>query len=165
MPLDIERLPLERPGRTFPVDDPEGYRLWASERQWCHCCGIDADLAVFAYAGIPLSTHHIVKAGRSDEACNLLRLCGRCHDLAEGRNLRVASVLLPHLTIAVCLTIKATRDAEAHDPARLAVLFGRRLPDPEPIPPVFEWEFRKRRPWDVRRFFGPVDVGNTLRAP
>ena len=83
-----------------------------------------------------LTVHHCVKWRRADEATNLLMLCMQCHDLAEGRNIRVDGVLLPKLTLGVCLAIKKFREPDEYDEARLTELFGRRLPDLEPLP---EW--------------------------
>lgn len=104
--------------RSRPVDDPAGYKEWAQAQTSCHCCGINAGL----------TTHHIVKPGRSDEPCNLLRLCMRCHDLAEGRSIRQGGKLLPKLTLAHCLWLKREREPESYDRPRLARLYHRKLP-------------------------------------
>lgn len=79
--------------------------------------------------GLPLTTrhgdvHHIVGgAGRSDEACNLLRLCNSfsgCHDESW-------SVMLPQ-----ALWAKWRTNRENLDWVRLAVLLGHFLPEPKP---------------------------------
>lgn len=126
-----------------PVKDPKFYKKWAEDHPRCQCCGIGETAARRRDGGVPISTHHIVKFKRSDEACNLLRLCNRCHQLAEGIR-QVEGDLLPKLTLGVCLTIKMMRDAEAYDPERLAQLRGCALPDPEPIPDFLQAEFLAR---------------------
>lgn len=137
--------------KVKPVKDKIFYRQWAEEHDHCQACGIDAQRAVFErWPG--LSTHHIVKFRRSDERCNLLRLCQRCHDLAEGRQIRVGGLLLPHLTLAVCLGLKLCREPQDMSLERLEELYGRRLPDPGEIPEVIEREYRLHRPHDVFRY-------------
>jgi hypothetical protein len=131
--------------------DPVLYARYAARHNYCQACGIPCVQAVRQrWPG--LSRHHLVKAGRSDEDCNLLVLCQRCHDLAEGLRIRVAGALLPNLPLAVCLAIKQVRDPAAFDAVRLAVLRGRPLPDPLPIPAFIETEYRQWRPTDRTRF-------------
>lgn len=145
--------------RRGVVKDKDFYAAWNAAHDYCHCCGIAQHLAPSDYGGVGISTHHVVKSGRSDEACNLLRLCGRCHDLAEGHTIRRPDrTTWPKLSLAVCLSIKLVRDPDDFDPVRLAALFGRRLPDALPIPDVFEESYRARRPWDVRHYQGGFDV-------
>lgn len=115
------------------VKDPAFYAAWAQAHRKCHACGIPTSKAKsMRWPG--LSTHHIIKPGRSDEACNLLRLCQRDHDLAEGRSIRVNGNLLPKLSIGICLSLKKECSPGEWDPERLAWLFGKSLPDLEPIP-------------------------------
>lgn len=124
------------------IDDDEWYAGWNREHTFCHCCGIPEGMAAsMRWPG--LSTHHMVKQGRSDEACNLLRLCQRCHDLAEGHQIRDPDTggYFPKLPLAVCLTIKLEREPGDYDEARLLRLRGRPLPDREPIPEVFREEW------------------------
>src|SRR4051794_1511100 len=116
-----------------PVDDPIMYANFASTHDHCQACGIDAKTA-YHQRWPGLSRHHIIKSGRSDEVTNLLMLCHRCHELAENKPLRVDGVLMPKLPVAVCLSIKATREPLVFNPARLEVLRGRPLPDFLPIP-------------------------------
>lgn len=130
-----------------PVRDPEMYRAWALEHPWCQACGIDAASA-HAERWPGLSTHHIVKAGRSDERCNLLRLCKRCHDLAELLTVKGGDGReLPRLTLAVCLAVKRDRDPGDWAPGRLAELrYPMALPAPAPVPAFLEEEYRRRLP-------------------
>lgn len=74
--------------------------------------------------------------------CNLLMLCGRDHDLAEGRSVRRNGVLMPRLTLGVCLSLKRLHEPEEWDPERLARLLGENLPDLEPIPEFLFVEWR-----------------------
>jgi hypothetical protein len=145
------------------VKDPEFYAEWALSHDHCQACGIPAREAAFQrWPG--LSTHHMVKFKRSDEACNLLRLCKRCHDLAEGLTIRERGVLYPTLRLPVCLTLKLSREPGDFDAERLRVLYGRPLPDMQPVPEVIEAEFRRWRPWEPPAFIpGEVsDAGTTV---
>ena len=139
--------------KSNPIKDAKFYAAWNAAHDYCQACGVPAHLAANQphCAGVPLSTHHIVKFCRSDEATNLLRLCYRCHQLAEGANLRVDGDLLPKLKLPVCLTIKQARDPEVLNLERLAELFGRTLPDAEPIPEFIELSYRRWRPNDTQR--------------
>lgn len=142
--------------RVVICKDEGFYREWGAEHAYCHVCGISESQARrIWWPG--LSSHHIVKAGRSHEACNLLRLCDLHHRLAEGAQVREGGELLPKLTLAICLTVKMIRDPGAWNPERLTQLFRRNLPDLEPIPPVFESEYRMRRWRDTQFFFHLVE--------
>ena len=127
-----------------PVRDVEGRRAYALAIGHCQACGAgNSD-----FRG--LSVHHIAKPGRSDEVCNLLVLCGTCHDLAEGHHVRVVGpdgkkVLLPLLPPSVCVTIKYMRDPANHDLGRLLELWGWASMDPEPIPEMIDAMYRQRR--------------------
>jgi hypothetical protein len=124
--------------------DTEFYRAWGLAHTHCQACGIPAASArVWRWPG--LSRHHIVKFKRSHEECNLLMLCQRCHDLAEGLTVKQDGILLPTLPLAVCLSIKAIREPLQFNPARLQELYGRALPSRLPIPGVFEMEYRQWR--------------------
>jgi hypothetical protein len=141
--------------KARPVKNPKFYAQWNADHDFCQCCGIDAITAQHErWPG--LSTHHIVKFGRSDEACNLIRLCDRCHRLAERAIIRENGIELPILEIGMVLTIKMTRDCEVWDPDRLQVLRGCSLPDMMSIPEVFELEFRERQPDRCSEFFHPT---------
>lgn len=126
------------PPKTRPCKDEEAYKAWGAVRARCAACGKSGRQA---WPG--LTTHHIVKPGRSHDPCNLLRLCGRCHDLAEVLDVRGPDgELLPKLTMAICLTIKMRADPGEYDAGRLEELYGKRLPDPEPIPALFTFARR-----------------------
>lgn len=143
--------------RVRPVDDADFYAAWALAHRFCQSCGIP-QLQAYRLHWPGLSRHHIIKFKRSDEACNLLMLCQQCHDLAEMRAIRVDGVLLPRLTIGICLMIKKVREPEAWDPVRLEELFGRRLPDLEPIPDFAEESYRLWKPNPFRPFPGECDA-------
>jgi hypothetical protein len=143
----VSRLPSYRPTyeRVVPVHDAAFYREWAKGHDCCMVCGRPGSVAAHDIAR--LTNHHIVKFRRSDEACNLLRVCDRDHRLCEMHTVRdpVTGAELPKLILPVVLTVKRLRDPGAWDPERLAKLFGRALPDPEPIPEIFLAEWRQWR--------------------
>ncbi len=129
--------------KTHPCKSETLYRAWSASKLWCAACGAD---------WFPLETHHMVKAGRSHESCNLLRLCHRDHTLAEGLDVRDERTgrLLPKLPLAVCLSLKLRADpgelSTAADWSRLEELRGSRLPAPAAIPPFFLDLWRANRP-------------------
>jgi RNA polymerase subunit RPABC4/transcription elongation factor Spt4 len=127
------------------VKDAEARRLWAAGHDCCQVCGIDEHRA--RWVGITgLQTHHIIKAGRSDEACNLLRACERCHRIIEGESVPDENGgHWPPLTLAHVLGCKQEHDPQEYDPDRLTVLWRNRqrspafdpLPPPAPLPAVY----------------------------
>ena len=68
--------------KSRPVKDPEAVRQWADGHDCCQVCGIDEHKARWVHI-TGLQTHHIIKAGRSDEPCNLLRVCQRSIGLSK----------------------------------------------------------------------------------
>jgi hypothetical protein len=115
------------------------------EHDRCAACGIPGLNALSDRWPPGLQTHHIIKPGRSDEPCNLLRLCERCHRLAEGERVpRGRALYWPTLPLAVCLALKLAADPEEWNPERLAVLAHRTLPELAPIPAAF---LEERQHW------------------
>jgi len=53
-----------------------------------------------------ISTHHICKFRRSDEACNLIRLCQTCHDRAELKRVRVSG---SRAAVAIVRAVRANQ--------------------------------------------------------
>ncbi len=86
-----------------------------------------------------LTIHHCVRLGRSDDLCNLLRLCQRCHDRVHGGT-------KDWLTLPIQLSLKKLRDPAHWNPARLRELFLKNLPDLQPVPSEYLVEFEKWRP-------------------
>lgn len=123
--------------RAVALGDPEGYAMWALRHRYCHACGIPYYSTQGRRWPISLTTHHIIKCHRSDEPCNLLRLCGYCHELAENRIVTHEGEILPYLGLAICLTVKKFTDPDSWNPERLAELYHRPLPDLEDIPDWF----------------------------
>jgi hypothetical protein len=164
-----------------PSKDEDFYREWclAAGRQFCYACGVSGAEAAARWPG--LSTHHVVKAGRAHEATNLIRLCDWCHGAAEGQPRRVLwqsraardRYLWPCLSLAHCLWLKREREPAEYDPARLAQLLLRPLPDPEPPPAVYRaaWALRRGRRADgaaalaASDFPGPPDALLTAWTP
>ena len=131
--------------KSRPVRDPEAVRQWAERHDGCQVCGIDGHKARWEQI-TGLQTHHIIKAGRSDEPCNLLRVCERCHRVIEGERVPDENGgHWPQLTLAHVLDCKREHDPQQYDPDRLTMLWRNRerardfdpLPRPEPLPAVY----------------------------
>jgi hypothetical protein len=114
--------PLAKPIRDVPA------RLeWARDRDVCMVCGLHVRFLRRRFpAG--LFTHHICgNACRSDEPCNLLRVCARDHDRIHANEVTLGNVLW----------CKRQYDAENYDAGRIMALRGRAsLPDLEPPPRI-----------------------------
>lgn len=132
------------------VRKPAAVTAWARDFPYCMACGIPAYRAEFErWPG--LSTHHLVGgAARSDEDCNFLRLCQRCHDLTHGACVRVDGVRLPKLTRGHLLWCKMHCDPVGFNLQRIAALLMRDEVSTEPIPDMIEQEWTRWRPHHVR---------------
>jgi hypothetical protein len=145
-PIGCDRRPAPAGyAKSRPVKDPEAVRQWADGHDCCQVCGIDEHKARWVYI-TGLQTHHIIKAGRSDETCNLLRVCQRCHRIIEGESVPDENGgHWPQLTLAHVLHCKREHDPQQYDPDRLTVLWRNRertpafdpLPPPEPLPAAY----------------------------
>lgn len=119
--------------KVNPVKDPEFRRQWSIEHDHCQVCWVSPRDLPFCW----LETHHLARPGRSDEACNLLRLCKCCHDrrhVVYGEE---------ELTDGVLLEVKRLAEPDDWDPARLAKLWFSARAKPEAITemlePIPEW--------------------------
>jgi len=140
--------------KSRPVKDQEAVWEWTNSHNCCQVCGIDEHKA--RWVGITgLQTHHIIKPGRSDEACNLLRVCERCHRIIEGESVPAENEgHWPPLTLAHVLGCKQEHDPQEFDPDRLTVLWRNRerslafdpLPRPEPLPDAY---IEERMQWFI----------------
>ena len=140
-----DRLPPAGYAKSRPLKDPEVLRQWADRHDCCQVCGIDEHKARWLQI-TGLQTHHIIKAGRSDEPCNLLRVCERCHRIIEGESVPdEKGGHWPQLTLGHVLHCKREHDPQEYDPDRLTVLWRNRprtlgfdpLPRPAPLPEVY----------------------------
>ncbi len=120
--------------RLKPVKSKKTLGEYAARVTWCEACGQGQNLHHFR----GLEIHHIIKRGRSDERCNLIKLCWFCHMRAEATS--APDTWLP---LGVILSIKKLRDPEGWDADRLAELRLRPLPDLIPIPAALLDEFSK----------------------
>ena len=116
--------------KSYPVKDKAALEQFAVDQQRCACCWI----GVNPFLSRKLEIHHLIKQGRSDERCNLLRLCNECHRLAEMESIRENGDLLPKLTLGMCLWLKLESDYGHHDLRRLTELYHKRLPECELLP-------------------------------
>lgn len=110
-----------------PVRDEEARVLWRAEQgSKCQCC-----LKAPDFRG--LAVHHIVRFRRSDEPCNLLLLCGDCHEAChDGSGEK--------LSIGMMLTVKVLTDPTEYDRPRLEELYG----SPMELEPMPDWLLLKR---------------------
>lgn len=135
--------------RGHPVKDRNALEQFALAVPYCQGCGRRWGQKCWWFGRVVLHIHHLVKDGRSDEPCNLMRLCGMCHGLCHGLRIRNPKdgQLLPSLQdFALQLGLKRFRDPERWNPVRLAELLGRNLPEPAPVPGYFDlmWAEQKR---------------------
>lgn len=125
-----------------PCKDQVFYKDWSRRHNArCMACHITAGKAEF-HRWPGLQTHHIVKPGRSHESANLIRLCQRCHELAEGKEwtgyVNDRRLRWPRLEIENVVWLKMLDDGAAVDLMRLSELLGRYVQKPEPFRhPVF----------------------------
>lgn len=141
--------------RRKRVRRPAFASWWGRQHPFCAACGAGE------YGTHSLTNHHLIggRGGRSDEACNLLRLGWHpCHQLAEGMtihgegepcvgfpNIR-KNTMLPKITLGIALSLKLRCDPEEMELERLQELRGSRLPEPEEIPRHFVDLWNRNRP-------------------
>jgi|GEM_PF-3090770 len=117
---------------------------WNCRHDRCQCCGITRNRTCIEpdWERCGLETHHIVHKGQggTDEACNLLALCWRCHFQAyHGGHRR------RNLTLGNLLWVKQ-HSGETWDLERLIEMAGKvngLAQEPAPLPAVY-LEERKR---------------------
>ncbi len=137
---------IELPDREI-MEDADALEAWSMNQFRCAACyKTHVEASALDLAG--LSTHHIVK--RSRRLChlpwNLLRLCMRCHECAEGSTMEDA----PPLSFEACLGIKSEGLLDEWRPDMLAELWGYKLPEIEKLPEFFQLERNRRErlvPW------------------
>lgn len=134
----MERKPYERVG---VIRDPEGRAWWRAEQEnRCQICLGKPDWRGF-------SIHHCVRgAGRSDEACNFLLVCGPCHDRCPGHD----GGEYPKLTLGQILTCKVLSNPTEYDRPRLEALYG----SPLAVEPLPDWLLELRAKNTGRKFKG-----------
>ena len=65
-----------------PIRNEKARKAWAKTKGKCQACWKSWREA--EHEVMNLTVHHLIKSHRSDEPCNFLLLCCRCHGLAEG---------------------------------------------------------------------------------
>lgn len=129
-------------------ENDDAIRRWAATKFRCAACWVDHRTAErMNLTG--LQSHHIIKRSRirCDRPWNLLRLCERCHRLAEGECIREGGVVWPVLTEGHCLWLKFLADPQEWRPRLLAELkTPTRLDGLLPVPERLLNERRQRRP-------------------
>lgn len=123
------------------------YTEWNKQHSQCMVCGIRSRLAGWIrWPG--LSTHHIVKPGRAHEATNLIRMCHRCHNLAEGQrysgHINGKPFVWERITIPMVLWCKIRSEPEVVNLDRLNELQGCYLEAPTPVYSELLWEWNDR---------------------
>ena len=97
-------------------------------------------------APFKLENHHIVGgSGRKHLRDNLARLCSLCHRLHHGDRIRVDGSLLPQLTLANVLWLKARRDWTNFDVGVLDGLAIGVMPEEEKPDPWFVDGYKTRQ--------------------
>lgn len=100
------------------VSDSVFLHQWSRERPTCYF----TDSGPFSHSPI-LQTHHIVGGqNRSDEACNLVRVCERCHQRIHRTYGR--GEVIP---LGLVLSAKLLWDPGEFDVARIEELLGNTL--------------------------------------
>lgn len=143
--------------RCKPIRDENARRQYRLQHLYCQCCGIrymDAERR----DGKPLCVHHLIRFRRSDEVCNMLVACLRCHMTFHGA-LRIDGKEYPAMPLGVQLSLKCEHDAENWNPDRLAELYGHELPEFGDVPDVIadEWERNRGLRFVVRRYGSETD--------
>lgn len=106
-----QREPHEKMNLVRDITERVSWRALHEER--CMICGTRRDHADFR----GLQVHHIAgAAGRSDEPCNFLLVCGVCHEAIHAGKLELDDIL----------AAKQLCDPENFDRDRVMVLRGRR---------------------------------------
>lgn len=129
--------------KSNPIKDGFARYEWKKQQERCACCW-RAVWRTYSREWVWYEVHHLIKPGRSDEPCNWLFLCNRCHLLAEG-NPRVPDDnggYWPVLTLGHCLWFKREANHDEWNPQRLEALLHRKLPAPHKPPDVL---FKERR--------------------
>ena len=145
---ELKRTPFVRRARRG--DKPEVRADWAAAQiQRCACCWAPLD-----GPGIELHKHHLLTGSkRIDDPRMLLLLCfqwgdfrPRCHDIYHGHRIpKRNGGYWSALTLGHLLVLKAENDQENYDPHWLTKVYGRPLPDPEPLPEEY---IRERERWE-----------------
>lgn len=167
-PNQSKKPPKKPFGKRKPKKNAEFYAEWSARHNDCQCCGIPKELAErLRFPG--LSTHHIAKAGRVHTSTNIIRLCQRCHDCAEGLDTPVwlpdgRKWYFPKLTFAHCHWLKLTREPKEYDAETLTRLRMGILHEPEPVPAVYqaEWLMRQGRHTEAVAMLKTCDFPGTL---
>lgn len=122
------------------VRDVKSYREWSVAHDRCQVCQRNQeDVRCDGEFPYLLQTHHLIGgAGRSDEPCNLLRLCPRCHEVYHGFRHRRNGGYWPPITMGVMLMAKKLGDPDEWNPDRLEHLRHRAIPELEPIPQEYD---------------------------
>lgn len=167
-PSDKPKAPKKRKPPK-PKKDEKFYKEWCAAHDHCQSCGVDYQLAKSnRWPG--LSTHHIAKAGRVHTATNLVRLCQRCHNSAEGLTVVVrlpdgTKYNYPALRFAHCHWLKMSREPAEYDAERLRRLRLGHLTEPEAPPAVYlaEWFARHGDTTSAQHWLNESDFPGTLR--
>lgn len=135
--------------KAKPVHDVKRRNLWMQERDRCAVCGIATWQMYRERWPFWLQCHHICKPGRSDEPCNFLPVCERCHRVIEGERVPCGKgIYCPPLPMGVVLWIKREMTSKEWRPGRLAELYHRALPELQEIPDFY---LQERERWGATR--------------
>ena len=139
--------------KAYVITDPDARDRWSydgSHGDRCQIC-----LKPWIKTGWRgFAVHHIIHGanGRSDEPCNFLLVCSRCHDMihAGGYRDEKTKKLLPTITLGNVLWVKLIMsDCSECDEVRLTALYHRNLPPLDVLPDYYLAE-RERWTREVR---------------
>ena len=127
------------------VKDKHRRKAWAyAQLDRCMVCGIPYIRSLYARFPHGLHVHHIIggTGGRSDEPCNFLLVCDRCHRMLHGERVPDGrGGRFPRLNRSHALWCKREANPDESDPERLAVLaFRKSLAGPEELPQAIREE-------------------------
>ena len=133
--------------KRLPQDQRERYKnlLQETDKPWCWCCGrSESDVPSNWHAPFMIERAHIVNKPRVELREVVILLCSLCHQLEHQRNAKHLGITLPAIEIDHMVWMKLVHDPEYFSPEILRKYSVRAIPDPVPIPQVYQDEYARR---------------------
>lgn len=131
--------------RRKPKPRNEAYDTFAQTHPlpWCWACGRgEYERPRWWHAPFLVERAHIVARPRREDIRAICLLCSACHKCSHGEH--ISKWNLPRLTTANLVWLKAERDTENLDLAFLQKCSVRIIPEPEPLPEIYQAEYAMR---------------------